>query len=120
MSNVANSTIFKANFTDAYGVPHPEAECMITSLSRSSSAYFEQDGTASNTSSSCNYQVLFWHNKAAKEAGALPQEFVDAGRNSSFYIPETAELTMDEAIVKCQEHFVKEVVAKKQEAQQQG
>lgn len=113
------STIFSANFTDVYGVQHPEAQCMISSVSSSNAAYFDHDGESNNQSASCSYQVLYWHSKAAKNEGARPQEFLNASLSSTFYMNSTTEVTMEAVLVKCQEHFLKEEVnqAKMEEAQ---
>lgn len=117
------SNIFPANFTDAFGVQHPAAQCMLTTLSLSNSAYFGSDGDATASNGSCSYQVMYWHSQAAKDKGALPQEFIDSGRNSTFYVTDVADvaaLGMADAMEKCQQHFLKEVAPKMIEAEQQG
>lgn len=107
-----NSPIFKATFTDVYAVDHVDAQCMISSVSQSSNAYFGKDGESTSGSSSCSYQVLYWHSQAAKDSGARPQEFMDYNLNTSLYMESEAGATLAETIAKCQEHFLKEATKK--------
>lgn len=111
------SPVFSANFTDVYGVQHTAAQCMISSISFSSNAYFDHSGETNNQSASCSYQVLYWHSQEAKNAGARPQEFMNVNLDSNIYMNAESNANLEETIAKCQAHFLKEEINKSKQAE---
>lgn len=106
------SQIFPASFTDIYGVEHAQAQCMIASVSRTDSAYFDAAGEgAPNTQ--INYQVRYWHTNAAKESGAEPQEYITKDRQNTFYVNNNTAVETSALIETCQQDFLQSVLPKK-------
>ena len=66
---------FPLSFTDAFGVPHPAAVAMVSSVNQQASMLVSADGVESAGYAALTYQVRFWHNEAARVAGAQSQMF---------------------------------------------
>lgn len=103
------SQIFQATFTDVYGVPHANAQCMIAYFSANNNVYFDDAGESNNQSGTCSYQVRYWHSQEAKDAGARPQEFMDANMANTFYAEVDLNATNDELMAKCKQHFIDDI-----------
>ena len=106
-----NSNRFTVSFIDIYGVPHPEAVAMVSSISMQASANISEAGEAQSGYSTLSYQVRFWHNEAARTAGAQSQMFV-APLVGDGLIPiamslsgEAALLPAEQWAAACQSHF---------------
>lgn len=103
------SPIFQASFTDIYGVAHPQAQCMISMVSRTDSAYFDAAGEgAPNTQ--INYQVRYWHTSEAKDGGAESQEYITRDRQNTFSINNNEQVETSALIETCQQHFLTSVL----------
>lgn len=101
-----NSPTLTTSFVDMYGVEHPAAVCMISSMNRTDSVQFGADGVGQIVPQ-VYYLARFWHSIKAKNLGARPQDFIDpvTGQNS-FYLPSPVGQTNDELLAECQTHFL--------------
>lgn len=107
-----NSPIFAASFTDVFGVEHPSAQCMISSVSTSSNLYFDNEGASTSGQQYCNYQVRYWHSPETKAAGARTQDFMNADMATTLYINDAEPVSGADVIAACKEHFLKSVITK--------
>lgn len=107
-----NNHIFQASFTDVFGVEHPAAQCMISSISTSSNLYFDNEGGTTSSQQHCNYQVRYWHSPEARAAGARPQDFMDANLVNTMYISDSEILSGSDMVSSCKEHFLNSVIAR--------
>lgn len=108
-----NPNIFSATFTDVYGIAHEKAQLFIHSFTRNASMSFAENGDVSSESSMVHYQVRFWHDEAAVEAGARTQDVVSKSGQSTFFIQSVAaDATKDEIVSLCVAHFKDEVLPK--------
>lgn len=109
--------LFPLSFTDIYGVSHPNAIALVSNITSNAGASYEPTGVRTVHNSSLYYQVKFWHNKEAMNAGAEAQ-FVypnTHGTSSGNQVPMV--VTGDEALVNidlwqktCRTHFDTKVV----------
>lgn len=109
----------KATFTDQYYVPHVGAPCAVARANRTAASNetivlqaddtFFEEAVASDV---VDYQICYWYNEMAKDAGA-PYLYLDtAGRSAmAFTFKEEGEhkgMTLEEA---CLHHFENVVLA---------
>lgn len=106
-----NINRFTVSFIDVYGVPHPEAVAVISSISMQASVNVSDAGEAQPGYSTLSYQVRFWHNETARTTGAQAQTFV-APLVGDGLIPiamslsgEAALLPAEQWAAACQSHF---------------
>jgi hypothetical protein len=101
-----NSPTFTTSFIDVYGVEHPAAVCMISSMNRTDSVQFGAEGEGKIVPQ-VYYLVRFWHSAKTKSQGSRQQEFSDpvSGQNS-FYLPNPVGHTNEELLAECQAHFL--------------
>ena len=97
---------FPLSFTDVFGVPHPAAVAMVSSVNQQASMLVSTDGVESAGHAALTYQVRFWHNEAARVAGAQSQMFTLDGMMGSMSITgDAANLPRAEWAEACRAHF---------------
>lgn len=83
-----------AKFTDAYGINHEDAVFIITTASKSKSEsttlFYDRNAKSMtetvNVSESINYEVSFWHSRAAQEANAMLMRLPDLNATVSTFV----------------------------------
>jgi hypothetical protein len=113
MPTTATPNIFALPFTDVYGIHHEDAQLYISSLSRGSTVSFGEKGEIVGESSTAHFQIRFWHDAAALEAGARTQDMVTKAGQSTFYLQSIKpDATNAEVLALCTAHFKDEVLPK--------
>lgn len=106
------SPIFTASFIDAYGVEHKNAQCFISHATKSTNLLFNEKAEQQSQNTGVTYQVRFWHDAAAMEAGARNQDVVTKVGQMHFYInDESADLAGIELLDYCAADFIANVVS---------
>lgn len=106
------SPVFTASFVDTYGIAHPQAQCFINNVTKSASLSFDEKAEQASQNIGVTYQVRFWHDAAAMEAGARNQDVMTKVGQMHFYInTPAADLTGVELLDYCAADFVENVVS---------
>lgn len=107
-----NNTLFPLSFADVFGVSHPNAVAMVSSVTQQASVFVDTEGVSTAGHATLTYQIRFWHSDAARVAGAQPQMLASVGPSSGYPNPAPTQLTGEAALLPpsewaeaCRAHF---------------
>ena len=112
-----NNVLFPLALTDAFGVSHPSAVAMVSTVVQQASLSVDNDGNSTAGYATLTYQIRFWHSEAVRVAGAQAQ--ILAANSPSVGYPNLAvmQLTGEAALLPpsewaeaCRAHFETVVV----------
>lgn len=107
-----------ANFTDAYGIPHTDAVFIVTyaTKSKSESTHLNYDQSSKalvqtiNVNENLNYEMSFWHSRAAQFNNAMLMRLPDLNAALPTYVtigPEHDGLSIEQIAI---DHFKSTVI----------